>query len=285
MPCVAIAVLLASAGNTGGRLRSSSAFKLGSAARPAARTGVRPVVGPAAWQSLFVRPRETPTKPWERFADAWESKWGSISHSHVLQESIAAATLQMMGEVGAQLILGYDVSSLDWTRVAARSSAAGLWYAVWMSRYVHAIDAVEEVAPDALGESAGARGEMLSVGVRTAIDNFVSTPLLYFPFFHVFTGMLAEHSTLTQCLQSYQSVWMQENESSVMLYIPAQIANFAVVPSKYRAPFLFTIDFFWAIVWALLLTPHPDAASVAADAASVTSDAVSAAVAAVGSAT
>lgn len=281
-PHFALAALLASAGSTDIRPGSMlGSFKPPSARSGAPRVGssqVRGVGQGVTWQSLFVRPREPPQPPWERFASTWESKWGAISHGHVLQESIAASTLQVLGEVGAQLILGYDVNSLDWERIATRASAAGLWYAVWMSRYVHAIDAVEEVAPDAMGEGAGTKGEMLSVGVRTAIDNFVSTPLLYFPFFHVFTGMLLEHSTLTQCLQTYQSVWLQENESSAMMYIPAQIANFAVVPQKYRAPFLFSVDFCWAIVWALLLTPHPDAV----DAASAAAETVSAIAAASG---
>ena len=59
-----------------------------------------------------------------------------------------------------------------------------------------------------------------------------------------------------------------------MLYIPTQLANFGVVPPKYRAPVLFSVDFCWAIVWALLLTPRPDEVAAAAAAAGDAMDAV-----------
>mmetsp|Transcript_9216 Transcript_9216/g.26805 ORF Transcript_9216/g.26805 Transcript_9216/m.26805 type:complete len:311 (+) Transcript_9216:133-1065(+) len=228
-------------------------------------------------RSLFARRAER-KKPWERFTESWGRKWEDVDPAHVAKEVAAAIALQMMGELFAQLLLGYDMSHIDWHRACIRSTAVGFWYAAWMSRYLHAIDAVDEIH-DEMGSQAGKRGELLSAGVRASIDNFLSTPFLYFPFIHVFTGIALDHQTFGECLISYQKIWLQENESSCALYIPTQLANFAVVPPKYRAPVLFTVDFCWAIVWALLLTPKPEEAAAAVAAAG---GAVDAAVAASG---
>jgi len=217
---------------------------------------------------------------WNRFASTWEEKWHGVDEDHVVREVLMASGLQLAGEVCAELLLGYDVSALDWNRIAIRSVTVGLWYGCWMSRYLHALDAVKEVAPDSMGPGTGKRGEMISATVSSFIDNFVSTPLLYFPFFHIMTGMALDHASLGECMQSYKRLWIQENESSMALYIPTQLANFAVVPPKWRAPVLFTVDFCWAIVWALLLTPHPEAATDMAAAADSAASVAAAAAAA-----
>lgn len=202
--------------------------------------------------------RPCKTSPFERFATAFHAKWSTVDIEHVARDMVLAAALQAVGEMGAQMILGYDIHHLDVRRIIIRASAVSIWYSGY-GRYLHAIDAVKELAPGLMGANAGKSGRVLSASVRTAVDNFVSTPFFYFPFMHVFTGTLLEGETLAQCLKDYSSSALTENESSCLLYLPAQIANFGLVPPKYRAPVLFAVDLCWAVAFALLTTPHPAA--------------------------
>jgi len=216
----------------------------------------RPVMETRLSDLLTLR-RQPKGTPWSRFTDAWAHKWDNVDVDHVARDMCLATTLQAIGEIAAELMRGYEPGNLDWHRIGIRAIAVGLWYATLYSRYLHAIDAVKEINPQLMGTSAGQTGKIVSTSLRTAIDNFVSTPLLYFPFIHLFTGVFLDHDSLAQCLQAYRHNWWQENEASCLLYIPAQIANFGLVPPKYRAVVLFSVDLCWAVVFAMLATPPP----------------------------
>ena len=71
--------------------------------------------------------------------------------------------------------------------------------------------------------------------IQTALDNFVTSPFLYLPTFYLSTGYLRGYDPLASMTRLHKE-WWPSCVSCWKLWIPAQLLNFAFVPTYLRLP-------------------------------------------------
>ena len=78
-------------------------------------------------------------------------------------------------------------------------------------------------------------------------NNIHSHPLLYFPAFYSFKGLVEGRPWLSSMSKCRAELW--ENLKALwMIWVPAQLINFAFVPRHLRIPFVALISFAWTII-------------------------------------
>lgn len=132
---------------------------------------------------------------------------------------------------------------INWRRTLALSLASGCYstaiyvpFLSWSNRF--------------FGEST-ARAVLAKAGM----DNFVLTPIVYLPFFYMFTGVVKGDSAETS-LRTLQDKYVDTLLPCWAMWIPGQILNFWLVPQRFRILFIYAIEIAWAV--AISLVAHAD---------------------------
>ncbi|KAJ9524495.1 hypothetical protein QJQ45_019552 [Haematococcus lacustris] len=100
--------------------------------------------------------------------------------------------------------------------------------------------------------------------VKTFIDQCIHHPLCYFPAFYVLKGSV-EGRSLNSSLEKYQVDMWENCKALWMVWVPAQLVNFAYVPQHLRIPFVAGVSFAWTVIISVMrgsLDCHEDPAEV-----------------------
>eukprot|EP01006_Ploeotia_vitrea_P059827 TRINITY_DN74849_c0_g1_i1.p1 TRINITY_DN74849_c0_g1~~TRINITY_DN74849_c0_g1_i1.p1 ORF type:complete len:179 (-),score=5.59 TRINITY_DN74849_c0_g1_i1:274-810(-) len=88
---------------------------------------------------------------------------------------------------------------------------------------------------------------------KTCLDQFLLTPLVYVCFFP-YVGMMTR-MTLSQTWAKMKRDYWRTYSTNCGLWIPANLLNFAVVPSAHRVGFVAGVLFLWSIFLATVADP------------------------------
>ncbi|PNG99930.1 Protein sym1 [Tetrabaena socialis] len=90
-------------------------------------------------------------------------------------------------------------------------------------------------------------GHVGSAPIKTFIDQCIHHPLLYFPCFYSLKGMVEGRPWADSMADCHEHLW--ENCKALwMIWVPAQMINFTVVPLHLRIPFVAGVSFAWTVV-------------------------------------
>ncbi|EFJ42322.1 hypothetical protein VOLCADRAFT_107297 [Volvox carteri f. nagariensis] len=90
-------------------------------------------------------------------------------------------------------------------------------------------------------------GHRGSAPVKTFIDQCIHHPVLYFPSFYTLKGMV-EGKPLSESMSEYREHLWDNCKALWMIWVPAQMVNFTVVPLHLRIPFVAGVSFAWTVV-------------------------------------
>lgn len=90
-----------------------------------------------------------------------------------------------------------------------------------------------------------------SAPVKTFIDQAIHHPFFYFPAFYMLKGGV-EGRPLQSTVEKYRAELWDNCKALWMLWVPAQLVNFAVVPRHLRIPFVAGVSFAWTVVLSLM---------------------------------
>lgn len=94
-------------------------------------------------------------------------------------------------------------------------------------------------------------GHVGSAPVKTFIDQCIHHPLLYFPCFYALKGMV-EGRPMTESINDYREHLWENCKALWMIWVPAQMVNFTVVPLHLRIPFVAGVSFAWTVVISVM---------------------------------
>ncbi|KAG2489732.1 hypothetical protein HYH03_011839 [Edaphochlamys debaryana] len=94
-------------------------------------------------------------------------------------------------------------------------------------------------------------GHMGSAPVKVFIDQCIHHPLLYFPCFYSLKG-LVEGRPLAESMADYKEHMWENLKALWMIWVPAQMVNFTVVPLHLRIPFVAGVSFAWTVVISVM---------------------------------
>ncbi|PNW87251.1 hypothetical protein CHLRE_02g115150v5 [Chlamydomonas reinhardtii] len=94
-------------------------------------------------------------------------------------------------------------------------------------------------------------GHMGSAPVKVFIDQCIHHPLLYFPCFYSLKG-LVEGKPLEESFADYKEHLWDNCKALWMIWVPAQMVNFTVVPLHLRIPFVAGVSFAWTVVISVM---------------------------------
>ncbi|GLI62624.1 hypothetical protein VaNZ11_005288 [Volvox africanus] len=90
-------------------------------------------------------------------------------------------------------------------------------------------------------------GHRGSAPLKTFIDQCIHHPLLYFPCFYTLKGMV-EGRPISESMADYSEHLWDNCKALWMIWVPAQMVNFTVVPLHLRIPFVAGVSFAWTVV-------------------------------------
>lgn len=134
-------------------------------------------------------------------------------------------------------------------------------------------------------------GHIGAAPVKTFIDQALHHPFVYFPAFYSLKGFV-EGRPLEETYRKYREDLWENCKALWMIWVPAQMVNFTVVPLHLRIPFVAAVSFAWTVIISVMRgtldhkehtqeAPVPAASGgVAASAAAAAGTAAAAAVAA-----
>lgn len=97
--------------------------------------------------------------------------------------------------------------------------------------------------------------------VKTALDQFVHHPFMYFPaFFSMKTAL--EGKPMSHAVERYKAEAFDSLTTLWKIWIPLQLANFAFVPRHLRVPAVAGISFLWTVVFSTMQGKADSAAAV-----------------------
>lgn len=94
-------------------------------------------------------------------------------------------------------------------------------------------------------------GQRMVGPTLTFIDQCIHHPIMYFPAFYLLRGAMAGEAP-TESLGKYKSdVWVNL-KALWMVWVPAQLVNFSMVPMHLRIPFVAGVSFAWTVILSVL---------------------------------
>ncbi|GLC55817.1 hypothetical protein PLESTB_001032000 [Pleodorina starrii] len=90
-------------------------------------------------------------------------------------------------------------------------------------------------------------GHYGSAPLKTFIDQCIHHPILYFPSFYTLKG-LVEGRPISDSMADYREHLWDNCKALWMIWVPAQMVNFTVVPLHLRIPFVAGVSFAWTVV-------------------------------------
>lgn len=132
-------------------------------------------------------------------------------------------------------------------------------------------------------------GHLGAAPIKTFIDQCIHHPLVYFPAFYTLKGAV-EGRPIAETYDKYRADLWENCKALWMIWVPAQMVNFTVVPLHLRIPFVAAVSFAWTVVISVMRgtldsRQQPDTSSASSPSSSAAkSAAVAASAAAAGTA-
>lgn len=87
--------------------------------------------------------------------------------------------------------------------------------------------------------------------LKTAMDQCIHHPFVYFPTFYVIKA-LVEDKSASYALNKYKAEIWDSVKALWTIWVPAQIINFAFVPRHLRIPYVAGVSFLWTVVLSVM---------------------------------
>ncbi|KDE06585.1 hypothetical protein MVLG_03081 [Microbotryum lychnidis-dioicae p1A1 Lamole] len=148
-----------------------------------------------------------------------------------LAGSATAATLFGAGDVLAQQAVDKKGMNHDVVRTARLALYGGVIFAPVVTRWYQMLEGIKLKSKPAL------------VATRVGLDQFVLTPVLVGVFY---TSMaLSEGYGIQGAKERVRFAWWPTLQKNWGLFIPVQVANFAIVPAHLRLVLVNVVSLFW----------------------------------------
>eukprot|EP01083_Nonionella_stella_P130836 397179_1 len=140
---------------------------------------------------------------------------------------------------------GHSVNTMDWTRAAVFGSFGFVYLGVfqyWLYNIVYF-----KWFPSVT---------LISTAKKVAFDQFIKTPILYWPTFYSLQAALNERQwnakTLQSVISTYQNNIVTDMKAVWTVWIPAQMITFGVMPLHLRLVWNASISFFWCCILSFM---------------------------------
>lgn len=87
--------------------------------------------------------------------------------------------------------------------------------------------------------------------LKTALDQCIHHPFVYFPTFYVIKA-LVEDKSASYALNKYKAEIWDSVKALWTIWVPAQVINFAFVPRHLRIPYVAGVSFLWTVVLSVM---------------------------------
>lgn len=101
------------------------------------------------------------------------------------------------------------------------------------------------------GSLTAAVGHKGTAPIKTFIDQAIHHPFFYFPTFYLLKGAV-EGRPLESSFEKYKTELWENCKALWMIWVPAQLVNFAFVPRHLRIPFVALVSFGWTVVMSVM---------------------------------
>ncbi|SCZ99520.1 BZ3500_MvSof-1268-A1-R1_Chr3-1g06059 [Microbotryum saponariae] len=157
-----------------------------------------------------------------------------------LAGSATAATLFGAGDVLAQQAVDKQGMNHDVVRTARLALYGGVIFAPVVTRWYQMLEGIKLKSKPARTSRIV---HLRFVATRVGLDQFVLTPVLVSVFY---TSMaLSEGQGIQGAKERVRSAWWPTLQKNWGLFIPVQIANFAIVPAHLRLVLVNVVSLFW----------------------------------------
>ncbi|KAI3428562.1 hypothetical protein D9Q98_007384 [Chlorella vulgaris] len=94
-------------------------------------------------------------------------------------------------------------------------------------------------------------GHRATAPIKTFLDQAVHHPLIYFPvFFSIKAGVSGQ--PLSSAVTKYRTEIWDSLKALWMVWVPAQLVNFAFVPKHLRIPYVAAVSFGWTVILSVM---------------------------------
>ncbi|GAB4824103.1 hypothetical protein N2152v2_011149 [Parachlorella kessleri] len=94
-------------------------------------------------------------------------------------------------------------------------------------------------------------GHRATAPIKTAIDQFIHHPLLYFPTFFAMKAVVSGKPLSTAADKYRAEIW-DSLKALWSVWVPAQLVNFAFVPRHLRVPYVAAVSFGWTVILSVM---------------------------------
>eukprot|EP00892_Ulva_mutabilis_P003305 jgi/Ulvmu1/1346/UM011_0074.1 len=95
-------------------------------------------------------------------------------------------------------------------------------------------------------------GHIASAPIKTLIDQAFHHPFLYFPTFYVLKYSLVQGEPTDLAIERYWEELWPNCQALWMIWVPAQLVNFSVVPAYLQIPFCAGVSFVWTVILSMM---------------------------------
>eukprot|EP00747_Dinoflagellata_sp_TGD_P170270 gnl/TRDRNA2_/TRDRNA2_201410_c0_seq1.p1 gnl/TRDRNA2_/TRDRNA2_201410_c0~~gnl/TRDRNA2_/TRDRNA2_201410_c0_seq1.p1 ORF type:complete len:389 (+),score=37.16 gnl/TRDRNA2_/TRDRNA2_201410_c0_seq1:111-1277(+) len=176
------------------------------------------------------------TRPLQQLSSSYGK---ALQDQPLLTNMATGATLACLSDVICQKALEKR-KHLDWRRIAALTTWGGL-YDGGINHFI-ANSYVDKLLPGWFKLTPIRQG----MGC-TALDNFVTSPVIYLPSYYLTNGLL-QGDNLNATLQRLQDKWWPSLRSCWNMWIPFQVLNFGFVPAHLRVVTMNVGNVAWNII-------------------------------------
>lgn len=135
--------------------------------------------------------------------------------------------------------------NMDWTRHAVFCTF-GFAYLGGFQYYLYNIKFTQWCGP--ITKTFGHRA---TAPIKTAIDQFIHHPFLYFPTFFAMKAVVSG-KPLSSAVEKYRTEIWDSVKALWAVWIPFQLINFAFVPRHFRVPYAAGVSFGWTIILSVM---------------------------------
>eukprot|EP00164_Ancoracysta_twista_P002037 GFYU01002683.1.p1 GENE.GFYU01002683.1~~GFYU01002683.1.p1 ORF type:complete len:341 (-),score=112.30 GFYU01002683.1:145-1167(-) len=178
------------------------------------------------------------------------SKYNTIATKYPMLTGMGSATVMLtLADISSQKLVEKQ-EKMDWRRTAALGSF-GLFYGGVINYKWYCL--LDYLIPQARF------GVAAAVVIKTALDNFVMSPLVYIPVYYLYTGLFKGMS-LQEVKEKFMAEYVNTVKMTIQVWVPTKLVVFYAVPTHLRVGTVCCISFVWNTILSFVSYGSKDTA-------------------------